>query len=139
MPRRPRRDSIENPYEKGSHVADMRLLAIESIRIFFNNKKYFCGGKIPESQLYSEHSIKTLLRTQLDDRCLSFLHDECLSHIPEDPNYKEDGTVTWQVHCLLNLLYELASYQLPKDYFGGLLLLYFKFCYGIKILDPPLI
>lgn len=139
MPRRPRRDSVDNPYEKGDHAVDMRHLAVESIRVFFKNKKYFCGGEIPESELFSEYSIKTLLRTNLDERCLTFLHEECLPCIPEDPDYKEDGTVSWQTHCLLNLLKELASYQLPKDYFGGLLFLYFKFCYGVKILDPPLL
>lgn len=138
MPRKPRRDSVDNPYEKGEHAVDMRKLAVDSIQSFFKKKSLYCGGEIPQYKLLSEHSILMLLRTQLDDRCLNFLHDECLPLIPVDPNY-DDSSVPWTVHCLLGLLRELASHQLPKDYFGGLLMLYFKFCYGVKVLDPPMI
>lgn len=138
MSRKSCRDSADNPYEKGEHAVDMRNLAVDSIRIFFKNKKSQSGGEISQHKLISEHSVLMLLRTQLDDRCLDFLHDNCLSLIPVDPEY-DDNSVPWTVHCLLGLLKELAFYQLPKDYFGGLLMLYFKFCYGVKVLDPPLI
>jgi len=138
MPRKPRRDCRDNPFEKGDHAVDLRRLAVESIETFFKSKSFYCGGPIPKHDLLSEHSVKTLLRTQLDDRCLDFIHERCLPLIPADPNYS-DNTVTWQVHSLLGLLRELAALHLPKDYFGGLLLLYFKFCYGVEIIDPPLL
>lgn len=138
MSRKRRKDSEENPFEKGEHAVDMRQLAIDSLQSFFKNKKLHSGGEIPQYQLLSEYSILMLLRTQLDDRCLDFIHEECLPLIPVDPNYNE-VSVPWTVYSLLCLLRELASHQLPKDYFAGLLMLYFKFCYGVKVLDPPLI
>lgn len=123
---------------KGDHSVDMRQLAVDSIEVFFKHKKLHDGTEIPKHRLFSEHSISMLQKTQLDGRCLDFIHEECLPLIPVDPNYVEPS-VSWAIHSLLCLLREIGSHQIPKDYFGGLLMLYFKFCYGVKVLDPPLI
>ena len=135
MPRKTRLDHVKS-FETGDHAADMRKLAKESIRVFFKEKSSFYGGKVPRKELYSDHSIKTLMRNRLDERCLNFIHEHCLPLIPFDDNY-DDTSIPWSVHCLIKLLKDMGSRQLPKDYFAGLLLLYFKFCYGVKILDPP--
>lgn len=138
MPRKPRRDSLEDLYDKSDHTADIHKLVDDCIHLFFKEKKYFCGGAIPEMELLSEFAKQTVQRTQFDDRCFDFLHERCLPSFPVDPTY-EEHTVPWTVHCLLGLLADLKSRDIPKEYQPGLLLLYFKFCKGIEILPPPLL
>lgn len=137
MPRRSKRD-VENPYEKGFHSVDFRKLAETYIRSFFKEKSWFCGGPIPQRELISDFSIKTVLRTQFDERCFDFIHYKCLPLVPNIENFK-DNTVTWEVHCLLQLINELKSLGVPKEFQPGIILLYFKFCKGQKILLPPLL
>lgn len=137
MPRKSKRD-VENPYEKGSRSVDFRKLAETYIRSFFEDKSWFCGGPIPQRELLSDFSIKTVLRTQFDRRCFDFIHYECLPLISNTEGFK-DNTVTWEVHCLLQLISELKYLGVPKEFQPGLLMLYFKFCKGQKILPPPLL
>jgi hypothetical protein len=138
MPRRKRKDCKENPFETGDHASDLRKLAVDCISEYFQDKRFFCGGDIPQRDLFSEHSVKTVLRTQLDDRCFDFIHAECLPMVRQPKTYS-DPTVPWNIHYLLSLLADLQSRQLPKEYFPGLLLLYFKFCHGSEIMEPPLL
>ncbi len=138
MSRRARRDCDDNPLEKGEFVADLRKLAEESIRDFFGNKSWYCGGPIPEEELESDWAVKIVLRTQFDDFAFDYIHNECLIKIPQDSKYS-DPSVPWTVYTLLGLLGELESYGISKDFFPGLLFLYFKFCRGIEIPPPPLL
>jgi hypothetical protein len=130
--------NVESPYEKGVHGADFRELAKACIEVFFAEKSWFCGGSIPRRELISEFSITTVLRTQYDDRCFGFIHSECLPRIPNIEGH-DNLTVSWEVHCLLQLIDELQKMHVPKELQPGLLLLYFKFCKGVKIPPPPLL
>ena len=138
MPRRAKRDCESNPLEKGLHAPDLKALAIESIKAFLHGREHHSGGTIPEKELYSDSSLKTVLRTQFDDKTFEYIHKRCLSQIPRDPSYRET-TVPWNVHYLLGLLKELKGLTLPKDFQPGLLLLFFKFCKGFEIPPPPLL
>lgn len=138
MSRRARRNCEDNPLEKGEFSGDLKKLAEDSIRSFFGNKNWFCGGPIPESELHSDWAVKTVLRTHFDDSAFDHIHNECLNRIPADPNYN-DPSVPWSVHTLLGLLADLKSRGISKDFQPGLLLLYFKFCKGFKIPPPPLL
>lgn len=138
MSRRPRRENLDDLYEKGESIEDRKRFAEDCIRLFFKDKKYFCGGPIPERELVSDFALQTFLRTEFDDRCFDFIHEHCLSSFKVDPEY-EDATVPWEVHCLLGLLDDLKSLIIPKEHHPGMLLLYFKFCHGVKILPHPLL
>lgn len=138
MPRRAKRDCESNPLEKGLHAPDLKELAKYSIRMFLQGKAYYLGGCIPEKDLFSADSLKTVLRTQFDDDTFEYIHIRCLSLLPPDKKYKE-STIPWNVHYLLGLLRELKWLMLPKDFQPGLLLLYFKFCKGLEIPPPPLL
>ena len=138
MSRRARRDCDENPLEKGEFAADLKTLAKESIRVFFGNKSWYCGGPIPEEELEAAWVVQTVLRTQFDDTAFDYIHNECLIKIPEDPKYS-DPSVPWTVHTLIGLLKELKSHGISKDFQPGLLLLYFKLCRGVEIPPPPLL
>ena len=121
-----------NPLEKGMHTLDIEKIAIDSISSFFANKKWFVGGKIPHCELYSNSSVKTVLRGKFDDTTFDFIHNECLTRIPKPKDFKVTK-IHWTVTFLLKLLNEMKQLGLPKDFQPGLLLLYFKFCKGIRV------
>jgi len=137
MPRKSKKDT-ENPYEKGEFAGDYRELAEMYIQLFFLEKSWFCGGLIPQCELISDSSIQTVLRTQFSEHCFKFIHEECLPRIPNNKGY-DDNSIPWEIHYLLNLLEGLRTVGVPKEYQPGLLLLYFKFCKGMKIPPPPLL
>lgn len=137
MPRKPKRNCEQNPYEKGTHVQDLKELAQKSIESFFDKKSWFIGGPIPQKILFSEDSIKTVLRTPFDDETFKFIHNKCLTTVKKPFSYTEK-TVPWSVTFLIKLINEMKSLGLPKELQPGLLLLYFEFCKGVKVLIPAL-
>lgn len=129
---------VEIPFEKGEFISDLRCLAKEFIKRFFVNKNWYCGGPIPEAELTSDWAVQTVLLTPFEDKIFDYIHSECLSNIPSDPNYSNPG-VPWSIHVLLDLINDLRSLDIAKDFQPGLLLLYFKFCRGIEIPEHPLL
>lgn len=138
MPRRAKRNCEDNPFEKGSHAPDLRELAVACLRSFLKPKNLHTGGLMLDRVLFTEDNIKVVLRTQFDDETFEYIHDKCLSRIPQQRWYR-DLTVPWSVHCLLGLLTELKSLLVPKEFQPGLLMLYFKLCKGFDIPPPPLL
>jgi len=138
MSRKPRRETLDDSLQKGEYADDLRKFANNLTQLFFKGRRHFNGGAILQSEMISEFSQKTVLQTQFDDRCFDFLHEDCLPLIPVNPEYNE-STVPWTVHSLIGLLSELKRLDIPKEFQPGLLLLYFKFCYGVQIPPPPLL
>ena len=138
MPRKAKRDREGNLFEKGENAPNLEKLATECINLIFGDKSWFCGGPIPERELLANSSVKTVLRTQYDACCFDFIHDECLPLIPDIEGW-DNVTVPWTVHNLLLLFHELGEKGIPPEFRPGLLLLYFKFCKGVKIPPPPLL
>jgi hypothetical protein len=138
MPRKAKRDCDNNPLEKSIHAPDLKEFARWSIKAFLQPKMGYDDKPIPVEELFSGESLKTVLRTQFDDKTFEYIHDNCLAKIPQQEWYRE-STIPWTVHTLLGLLNELKHLQIPKDFQPGLLLLYFKFCKGFEIPPPPLL
>jgi len=138
MPRKAKRDREGNPFEKGENAPNLEKLAIECIDAFFGDKSWFCGGPIPQRELLADSSVKTVLRTQHDARCFDFIHNECLPRIPNTEGW-DNVSVPWTVRCLLLLIHDLEIFGIPPEFRPGILLLYFKFCKGVKIPPPPLL
>jgi hypothetical protein len=139
MPRRAKRDCEHNPFEKGDHSADIQAAVTHYITEFFQEKQWFCGGDIPRRDLLSDSSLKTVLRTQFDKNWEEFVHQKCLVTIPLDPAYKLESHLPWSVRCLIDLLYSMEVAKIPKEFKPGIVLLYFKFCKGVKIPPPPIL
>ena len=138
MSRKPKNNFDEIQYQKGDHALDLKKLAHQSIESYFKDKFWFVGGPIPFKELFSDNSLKTVIRTPFDDETFDFIHEECLTKISQPPSYKEKS-VPWSVTFLIQLLNEMKALGLPKDFQPGLLLLYFKFCVGVTIPLPPMI
>lgn len=125
---------------KGDFSPDLTKLVHESIRLFFEDKTRFDGTPIPSESLFSEHSFNTVLKSMFDGRTFDYIHCHCLSQLIPPDSYSSDGPGdTWGVRFLLSLLRDLKSKGLPKEFQPGLLLLYFKFCMGMRIPPPPLL
>lgn len=136
MPKQEKRGCEDNPFETSIYSEDLEDLAKSSIETFFSDKKMFCGGAIPQIELFSDLSIKTVLRNQFDDRVFDYIHNHCLTKVPPPADFKRN-TVSWSVRYLISLLDDLKKKSLPKDFQPGLLLLFFKFCKGFSIPAPP--
>lgn len=138
MPKVTRRDCADSDFEKGCHAIDLDRLARESIRIFFADKKNFFGVPLSPLDLYSDFSIKTVLRTPFDDATFDFIHAHCLTYIPVDPRYTKKA-IPFSVYYLLKLLKDMRKKNLPKDFQPGLCLLFFKYCKGLPVPAPPVL
>lgn len=114
---------------------DYYFFAADLINRYLGEKGYFIGGPIPKNQLLSIRSIQTVLRTDFDFG-VQYVHDCCIPKLKKDPAYN-DNTVPWEVDYMLKMLYELGDLEVPKQFRGGLMLLYFKFCKGYAIPNPP--
>lgn len=138
MPRRDKRNCDDNPFEKGCHAPDLKKLAIDCLTEYFKDKSWFVGGPIPDRVLFSDSSIKTVLRTQFDHATFSHIHDMCLPRIRQPSDYTETS-VPWSVAFLIRLLNSMKSRSVPKEFQPGFALLYFHFCVGCPIPKPPLL
>jgi len=126
MGRKSRKDLIA----EGCGSIDWEIVARECIKVYFSNKKWFCGGPIPSSELYSPHAIQTVLKTRFDDQWEEHVHGTCL---PKIKNKKKPdlGNLTWEIHCLLKILEEMGRMWIPPEFRPGLTVLYFKICMGV--------
>lgn len=109
----------------------------ELIHRYFENKRYYIGGPIPNSMLFSEQSVLTVLKCSFENGfvfVMDYLNENCLPKLRPDSHYK-DPTVSWTSHFVLQLLSEMMSLEIPQNFKPGLMLLYFKFCKGMKIPD----
>lgn len=131
MPRKSKEDSEGSIFE----TKDYYLYAAELIYRYLGDRSYFIGGSIPKCKLLSIKSIQTVLRTDLDS-AIQYIHNHCIPNINPTKDYKEPS-VPWEVDYVLRMLYELGDLETPKRFRGGLMLLYFKFCQGHVIPDPP--
>lgn len=138
MPRKAKRDTEENPLEKGVHADDVKDSAVQCIRRFFCGRKSLDGRDVCLKELITDENVKRVLRTQFDDQTFDHIHNHCLPTIPKSRKY-HDPTLTWEVHCLLRLLGRMRKLRIPKEFQPGLLLLYFKHCRSLEIPPLPLI
>ena len=123
--------------DEDENSLDLRNLAIFCIKSFFAGKKKDSGQNISLTELMSDLSVKTVLRTPFDDDTFNFIHDNCLSQIPKPVDY--ETPISWPVFYLLGLLSDMRKLGLPKDFQPGLVLLYFKFCKEMRVISPETI
>ena len=109
---------------------DVANLAKQCIRNYFKSKYV-----LNTDDLFSTHSIQTLLRTDFE-RGFDYAHSHLLCRLSVPPDWN-DPTLSWQVFCLLKLLEEMRSLDIPTMFHPGMILLFFKFCKGWEIPDPP--
>ena len=110
---------------------DRKKSAEESLIEFFRRKNLV----VSRSMILSDYAISTVLNTDYDFG-FDYAHRHLLSRVPCNPRYNEPS-LRWQVHVLLKLLADMRSKGIPKIHHPGLTLLFFHFCEGFPIPDPP--
>lgn len=138
MSRRPKRTCEEPFINKGSYGKDLRNAVLENIKDFFESKSWFVGGPIPECELLADINIDLVLRTPFDEFVFNFIHQNCLPKVAVPKDFVDQG-VPWTVTFLIKILNEMKSYNIPKDFQPGFVLLFFKLCKGVNVPLPPII
>lgn len=118
--------------QKDEYLEDIKISVKVFTNKFFFDKKTFDGLQITKNEINSNLCQKIVINSKFDDECFDFIHNECLTLIPKKKGYK-DQTVPWTVHCLIKILDDIKSHQVPKQFHSGMILLYFKLCYGVEI------
>lgn len=138
MSRRPKRTCEEPLINKGSYGIDLRESVLQNIKDFFEDKSWFVGGPIPECELLADLSVDLILRTPFDECIFDFIHQNCLPKVPTPKDFVDQG-VPWTVTFLIKLLNEMKSFNIPKDFQPGFVLLFFKLCKGVRVPEPPIV
>jgi hypothetical protein len=128
MERKPNRESN---IEQLLFPDDDKDSAKDSLKMFFRDKRVV----VPRDMILSDRAVSTVINTPFEEG-FDYAHEHLLPRIPRDPNYYEP-TMKWEVHNLLKLLANMRSLEIPKTHHPGLTLLYFHFCKGWDIPDPP--
>jgi hypothetical protein len=125
-------DKFDEPdnHELKLYIRALERQTLESIERFFNGRTWFCGGPIPKNYLYSKQSVDLVLSTE-------FLAgvDEVRALLPREhpPKGFDPKRLDWDTHRLLKLLHEVKRFDIPKEFQCGMILLFMKFCMGIKL------
>lgn len=109
-----------------------KRIAKKYINQFFKDKEYYLGGEIPQEELFSNTSILTVLNSNIEDsvdRAYIGLKPLLLKEKKNFGNLE----VTCDVRIVVGILNLLSLSCIPKQFAGGLMLLYLKFVEGIKI------
>ena len=113
------------------YYEDQKESAKESLKDFFCHKRVV----VPREMILSDYAVSTLMNTSFEEG-LDYAHTHLLPRIPRDPRF-HDPTMKWEVHNLLKLLVDMQSRHIPIIHHPGLTLLFFRFCKGWSIPEPP--
>lgn len=120
----------------------MKKWAGECIEKFFADKRFHCGGPIPQNLLVTPENVMTVMGTsseacsQFEDKYIYPLLKIEKDQMHDQHTYSCRG-VPFQVHYTLRLIQNLRDKDIPKRFQFGMILLYYKLCKGFKIPDPP--
>lgn len=143
MPRKTKLRTEADIRHLGIDLKYLRELAREAIERFFADKRFHCGGPIPQNFLFCEDSLRTVMGTTIDVAtegwAAEHIHPRLTPEVDQIntvENY-DDPVVPFDVHYTLCLIQQLRNRGIPKIFQPGMMLLYYKFCKGFPIPDPP--
>lgn len=92
---------------------------------FFEDKEWYCGGKIPRSELINGRNVSILCNTDIVSAVTTIYPlldgDECTDEkIPSD------------VQLVLELIQECAVKKVPRCFVGGIIITYLELCEGVS-------
>lgn len=128
----------ENLYdlEASPHLNDIRKQAVECMEAFFLDKKYWAGGKIPKSKLFSEENVVAVMQTNILD-ALDVAYACLEEQKPQRYTTHQDGEEIkgWAIPLCYEVLKACPKRMIPKCFAGGILLVYLSLCQGINYLE----
>lgn len=102
---------------------------------FFQDKKFYCGGPIPNTMLMSQLSITTVMSVEFMSG-IDMIYDVFkVNGLKPPKDYAED--IDYDIHYLLQLLNETKKCNVLRSFQSGMMLLYLKYCKGYRIPTVP--
>lgn len=116
----------------GEFKEDVQTLAKTYIAQFFKDKEMHCGGKIPTKQLFTKQTISLVLNSSVEEAIVISYYALEQGNMCEAP---PEGQLGEDVKLVLSILDQISGNRVPKEFAGGLLLLYIYFCEGYDIFE----
>jgi hypothetical protein len=111
---------------------EIRRQAIECMDLFFCDKKYWAGGKIPRNKLYTELNILVVMQTSLID---AFDVAYMVLEEKKPQSYKQIDRKGWDVYLCYEVHKQCVRRHIPKCFTGGLLIVYLAICQGVDCFE----
>lgn len=112
-------------------------LALLSIDLYFKNKKFHCGGKIPTNLLYSTKNVEIVRDSvRLFGEGFGIAMKAIYNILHEYSPLRHDPIVLskpWDTMTVLKMFNEMHELHIPKEFIPGLMILNLHFCKGYNI------
>lgn len=112
-----------------SFFGDLKCLIKKYIECFFQDKKFFCGGKIPKNILITDRNISMVANYDI----IKSVKRAYVSLENHPISMKSLGEVTGDIRMVSSILSELAVASVPQQFAGGMMLLYLELIMGVDI------
>lgn len=109
-------------------------LAFESMKKFFKNKKTCLGKPLPKDKIFSLINLKIVATMDIIRACDIAYASMSKYHRPSGITIKSKN-VDWQIEVVLGLLNEMKMLKIQKEFHGGLIILYLKYCRGYMLVN----
>lgn len=106
-------------------VRKHKEVAKNFIKKFFEDKEWFCGGPIPNSELSSKSAINVVIGTEFSNGI------DTLYTILKDKNLLQNNNK--DILFALKVLRDTKEKGIPKVFQAGMMLLYLKYCKGVVL------
>ena len=103
-------------------IGELKKMAKECIRLFFLGKKNHRGEPISDQVLCSKKHVNMVLDTTVVEGIKKIYRA-----------FNKSGLRRNQEEKVINTLDLCAKYWIPKDFAGGIMLMYFSLCEGVRI------
>lgn len=129
----PSQELALNEFSKAFHK-NSKDLAVKYMKLFFFDKEYFKGGKVPLDLLITDKNISKVLNYDIIEGVdNSYRVLEKIMNI--NPKVSLDGEVTEDIKIVNQILQLLSYSKVPQQFAGGMLCLYLEYVNGVKFED----
>ena len=127
-----RKDAIGkhfNGHNNGFKTLEIRDIE-GSIKTFFKDKSWYCGGPIPQNLLYTERNFRLIENVDLNQSVELGYKSICRAKSLAKTKYCKKC----EVDICLKVIRDCEKKHIPQDHIGGLFLLYLELCEKVELL-----
>ena len=126
-------DSEEKVVQDGMAVEEVIDFAKGVIRSYFADKRYHCGGKIPDHILTAKKRVSLVLDCTFD-MAMNIAYEALEEELTDaDHAHIKAGGVSPDIKDVINVLSDLSSRSVPQELSNGMLVLYLELVMGANV------
>lgn len=120
--------------EQGGSEANVNDFVKMCIEKFFDDKIMHCGGKVPKYMVNTPNRVYMVINTNLCE-AVDLAYKSLCDHVSvEDKKIANHyGEITSDIRMVNDALGILGKSGTPQRFAGGMMILYLKYCKGVKI------